>query len=168
MRAVRAARPDATLLADANESWRPGEIAPRLAIAAETRMALIEQPLPADEDAALSGIARPVPVCADESAHTRDGLPDLRDRYDGINIKLDKTGGLTEALAMAEAARGLGFRIMVGCMVATSLSMAPACLLAQRADWVDLDGPLLLVRDREHGLVYRDGSIAPPTPALWG
>lgn len=168
MRAVRTARPDAMLVADANESWRPERLAALLAVAAETGMALIEQPLSADDDAALARVARRVAVCADESAHARAGLAALRDRYDAVNIKLDKTGGLTEALAMAVAARALGFKIMIGCMVATSLSMAPACLLAQGADWIDLDGPLLLSADRPHGLVYRDGTVAPPTPALWG
>ena len=109
-----------------------------------------------------------MPVCADKSAHTADGLGDLRDRYDAVNIKLDKTGGLTDALEMAAEARRLGLKIMVGCMFATSLAMAPAILVAQDADWVDLDGPLLLARDRPHGLVYRDSMVHPATRALWG
>ena len=168
MRAVRRVRPDARLVADANEGWQPDDVAALLDVAAETGFELIEQPLPAGEDAALAGIARPVPVCADESAHVTSGLVDLRDRYDAVNIKLDKTGGLTEALRMAREARRLGFSIMTGCMVATSLAMAPAMLVAQDADWVDLDGPLLLARDREWGLEIHDGMISPPDPRLWG
>ncbi len=168
MRAVRKARPDARLVADANEGWQSTDLADLLDVAAETGFELIEQPLPADNDAELARINRPVPVCADESAHTTDGLAALRDRYDAVNIKLDKTGGLTEALRMAREARRLGFRIMTGCMVATSLAMAPALLVAQLADWVDLDGPLLLARDREWGLQIRDGIISPPDPRLWG
>jgi L-alanine-DL-glutamate epimerase-like enolase superfamily enzyme len=168
MAAVRAARPDARLVADANEAWAPEMLEALLASAAAARVELIEQPLPAGADQALARIERVVPVCADESAHARDGLAALCDRYDAVNIKLDKTGGLTEALAMAEAARGLGLKVMVGCMVATSLSMAPATVVAQQADWVDLDGPLLIAKDRPGGLVYRDGQVWPPTPELWG
>ena len=168
MRAIRAARPDARLVADANEAWHPDELEMLLAVAADARFELIEQPLPAGDDGALAGIHRPLPVCADESAHTADGLAALRDRYDAVNIKLDKTGGLTGALVMAAEARRIGLKTMVGCMLATSLAMAPAILVAQGADWVDLDGPLLLARDRPHGLVYRDGLVEPPTAALWG
>lgn len=168
MLAVRAARPDARLLVDANEAWTAELLAPLMAAAAAAGVALIEQPLPAGEDAALAAISRPVPVCADESAHTRAGLAALADRYDAINIKLDKSGGLTEALAMREAARALGFGVMVGSMVATSLAAAPALILAQGAQWVDLDGPLLLARDRPHGLVIRDGWIMPGSADLWG
>ena len=168
MRAVRKARPDARLVADANEGWQLSDLAALLDVAGQMRVELIEQPLPADNDAALARIERPVPVCADVSAFVTDGLAALRDRYDAVNIKLDKTGGLTEALRMAREARRLGFRIMAGCMVATSLAMAPAMLVAQLADWVDLDGPLLLARDREWGLEIRDGVISPPDPRLWG
>jgi L-alanine-DL-glutamate epimerase-like enolase superfamily enzyme len=168
MRAVRSARPDARLVADANESWSAGELVPFLAAAAEAKIELIEQPLPAGADDALAAIPHPVPVCADESAHTSADIGALEDRYDAVNIKLDKAGGLTEALIMAAAARGAGLRIMVGCMVATSLSMAPAFLLAQRADWVDLDGPLLLAGDRPNGLIIEAGIVQPPEPALWG
>jgi L-Ala-D/L-Glu epimerase len=168
MHAVRRARPDARLVADANESWSTDELVPFLAAAAEARIELIEQPLPAGADQALAEIPHPVPVCADESAHTSADIAALRDRYDAVNIKLDKAGGLTEALVMANAARAAGLKTMVGCMVATSLSMAPAFLLAQGADWVDLDGPLLLARDRAHGLVIEAGLIQPPEPALWG
>ncbi len=166
--AVRAARPDARLIADANEAWTPDMLAPFLAAAAAAGVELIEQPLPADADEALAHIPRLVPVCADESAHTRRDLDGLVAKYDAVNIKLDKTGGLTEALAMAEAARAAGFRIMVGSMVATSLAVAPAILVAQGAEWVDLDGPLLLARDREPGLTIEDGLISPPAPELWG
>jgi L-alanine-DL-glutamate epimerase-like enolase superfamily enzyme len=168
MRAVRARRPDARLLADANEGWTPDTVGPLLDVAAECGIELIEQPLAEGNDQILAAMARPVPVCADESAHTSAGLEGLRERYDAVNIKLDKTGGLTEALAMARDARRLGFKIMVGSMVATSLSMAPAILVAQDADWVDLDGPLLLARDRVPGLSIVDGWIAPPPRSLWG
>jgi len=168
MRAIRAARPNARLVADANEAWHPDDLDMLLAVAAEARFELIEQPLPAGNDGALADMRCPISICADESAHTIDGLAALRDRYDAVNIKLDKTGGLTGALAMSAEARRLGFKTMVGCMLATSLAMAPATLVAQTADWVDLDGPLLLARDRPHGLVYRDGLVEPPTAALWG
>jgi L-alanine-DL-glutamate epimerase-like enolase superfamily enzyme len=168
MRAIRKARPDARLVVDANEGWVPGEIEMLLGVAADTGIETVEQPLPADRDAILASISHPVPICADESAHTAAGLRALADRYDAVNIKLDKTGGLTEALRMAAEARRLALKIMVGCMVSTSLSMAPALLVAQDADWTDLDGPLLLARDREFGLDIRDGWIAPPDARLWG
>ena len=168
MRAIRAACPAARLIGDANEGWTEDALGALLAVAAETGFELIEQPLPADGDAALAGMPRPVPVCADESLHTRADLGALTDRYDAVNIKLDKTGGLTEALAVMSQAQALGFRTMVGCMVATSLAMAPAVLLAQGADWVDLDGPLLLARDRVPGLTYDGALVLPPPPALWG
>lgn len=168
MRAVRQARPDARLVADANEAWDAASLGPLMLAAAEAGVALIEQPLPAGADDALLGIPHLVPICADESAHTAEGLAALAGRYDAVNIKLDKTGGLTEALAMSEAARALGFQVMVGSMVSTSLAMAPALLLAQEADWADLDGPLLLARDRPFGLSIENGLIAPPLPSLWG
>jgi L-alanine-DL-glutamate epimerase-like enolase superfamily enzyme len=168
LRAVRAAVPRARLIADANEAWQPHETESLLAVAAAQGVELIEQPLPAGSDALLSQIARPVPVCADESVHDRASLDALLGRYDAVNIKLDKTGGLTEALLLAERARALGLKIMVGSMVATSLAMAPALLVAQKADFVDLDGPLLLVRDRVPGLAYHGAMIHPPRPELWG
>jgi L-alanine-DL-glutamate epimerase-like enolase superfamily enzyme len=168
LRAVRAACPAARLVADANEAWSEAMLGPLLDVAAEAGVELIEQPLPAGHDAALAHVARRVPVCADESLHTRADLPALAQRYDAINVKLDKAGGLTEALALAKDARALGLRIMVGCMVATSLAMAPAMLVAQQADWVDLDGPLLLARDRPDGLRYEAGQVFPPEPLLWG
>jgi L-alanine-DL-glutamate epimerase-like enolase superfamily enzyme len=168
MRAVRKARPDARIVADANESWTVEMLVPLLAAAVDAHVELIEQPLPADDDAALAEVDRPVPVCADESAHTRRDIQGLRARYDAVNIKLDKAGGLTEALAMRAAAREAGLRVMVGSMVATSLAMAPAFLLAQGADWVDLDGPLLLARDRTPSIGFADGVIHPPSPLLWG
>ncbi|MFP4537080.1 MAG: N-acetyl-D-Glu racemase DgcA [Dichotomicrobium sp.] len=168
LRAVRASAPDARLIADANEAWRPEQLTAFLAVCAEEGVELVEQPLPAGADSTLAGTAHPVPVCADESVHARDGLDALRGRYDAINIKLDKTGGLTEALTMRDAARRLGFRIMVGCMVGTSLAMAPAVLLAQDADWTDLDGPLLLAQDRSPGLSFDGAFLQPPDPALWG
>lgn len=170
LRAVRAARPEARLIADANEAWTDDLLVPLMSVCGETRVELIEQPLPAGQDGALARIDRIVPVCADESLHTRADLPALADRYDVVNIKLDKTGGLTEALALAAAARSAGFGIMVGSMVSTSLAVAPALLLAQSANarWVDLDGPLLLARDRAEGLTMTNGVIAPATRRLWG
>ncbi len=168
MLAVRAARPDARLVADANEAWTP-ELAPDLfAAAAEAGIELIEQPFPADRDEALSVTPRRVAVCADESLHTRADLPRLAGLYGAINIKLDKAGGLTEALALKREAEKLGLKIMVGSMVATSLAAAPAMLLAQGADWVDLDGPLLLARDRDHAIAIKDGVMSPAERALWG
>jgi L-alanine-DL-glutamate epimerase-like enolase superfamily enzyme len=166
--AVRQAVPNARLIADANEAWRASNLERLLTAAKAARVEMIEQPLPAGDDAVLQHIARVVPVCADESVHDRASLATLAGRYDAVNIKLDKTGGLTEALATAAEARRLGLKIMVGCMVATSLAMAPALLLAQDADFVDLDGPLLLERDRVPGLTYTSGTVMPPPAALWG
>lgn len=166
--AVRRAAPHAKLIVDANEGWNESNLSANLAACAEAGVALIEQPLPADRDDTLAKIARPLPVCADESAHDRASLAALAGKYDAVNIKLDKAGGLTEALAMADEARRQGLALMVGCMVATSLAMAPAMLLAQEADFVDLDGPLLLAKDRPDGLLYRDSRVFPPAPALWG
>ncbi|MBU2580847.1 MAG: dipeptide epimerase [Alphaproteobacteria bacterium] len=168
MRAVRAARPDCRLVADANEAWSENDTPRLLAIAAEQRFEMIEQPLPANADAALASLPRPLPVCADESAHTSADLKYLANRYDAVNIKLDKAGGLTEALKMTNEARQMGFKVMVGSMVATSLGAAPAMLLAGSADWLDLDGPMLLSRDRADALQIVDGWIEPPLRALWG
>ncbi len=165
---MRAAAPAAELIVDANEAWSPENLAANLAACAESGVTLVEQPLPAKADDALAGLARPIPVCADESLHDRASLGDLRQKYDAINIKLDKAGGLTEALALAEEASRRGFQLMVGCMVATSLSMAPALLVAQRARVVDLDGPLLLARDRDEGLRYEGSLVHPAEPSLWG
>jgi L-alanine-DL-glutamate epimerase-like enolase superfamily enzyme len=166
--AVRKAAPKSELIVDANEAWTPTNLAQNLVACADCGVTLVEQPLRAGQDSLLAQIRRPVPVCADESVHDRTSLPGLRDRYDAVNIKLDKTGGLTEALAMADAARALGFDIMVGCMVATSLAMAPAMLLTPQARVVDLDGPLLLARDRDDGLRYEESLVYPPETALWG
>ena len=166
--AVRDAVPHARLIADANEAWQPHEVESLLAVAAAVGVELVEQPLPADNDEILAHVERLVPVCADESVHDRASLDLLVGRFDAVNIKLDKTGGLTEALVVAARARALGLKVMVGSMVATSLAMAPALLLAQDADFVDLDGPLLLARDRVPGLAYDGGIIAPPTSQLWG
>ena len=166
--AVREAAPQARLIVDANEAWQPDDLESLLAAAAAARVELVEQPLPAGRDDLLQRIERHVPVCADESVHDRASLEAIARRYDAVNIKLDKTGGLTEALLVAAEARALGLKIMVGCMVATSLSMAPALLLAQGADFVDLDGPLLLARDRMPGLAYEAGMVFPPPPELWG
>ena len=166
--AIRDAVPNVRLIADANEAWHASALEHLLAAAKAAGVELIEQPLPAAADAALQYIARVVPVCADESVHDRASLRDIAKRYDAVNIKLDKTGGLTEALATAAEARKLGLKIMAGCMVATSLAMAPALLLAQNADWIDLDGPLLLDRDRSLGLAYTSGTVTPAPAALWG
>jgi L-alanine-DL-glutamate epimerase-like enolase superfamily enzyme len=168
VRAVRANAPNASLIIDANEAWSVEDyrlLAPKLAGLGVT---MIEQPFPAGADGALAELPRPVPVCADESCHTGDDLARLVGSYDAVNIKLDKAGGLTEALSMRSAARALGFKLMVGCMVATSLSMAPAQLVAQGAEWADLDGPLLLAEDRSPGLTYRGSTVDPPEPAVWG
>jgi L-alanine-DL-glutamate epimerase-like enolase superfamily enzyme len=166
--AVRKAAPDSELIVDANEAWTPDNLAQNLKDCAEAGVTLVEQPLPAGQDEALRHIRRPIAVCADESVHDRASLSGLRERYDAVNIKLDKTGGLTEALAMADAAQALGFEIMIGCMVATSLAMAPSMLLASQARFVDLDGPLLLARDRDAGLRYDGSLVYPPEAELWG
>ncbi len=168
MRAVRAARPDARLVGDANEAWTVDLLHPLLTVAADCGFETIEQPLPAGDDAALAQRPRAVPVCADESAHVTADIAALAGRYDAVNIKLDKAGGLTEALAMADAARASGLDIMAGSMVSTSLGVAPALLIAQYARWIDLDGPLLLARDRDPRITIRDGIIEPPARALWG
>ncbi len=167
--AVRRAAPRAEIIVDANEGWNPDNFEANLAACADAGVTLIEQPLPeGGDEAALARIKRPIPVCADESVHDRASLDALRGKYDAVNIKLDKAGGLTEALALAAEAERRGFAIMVGCMVATSLAMAPAMLLAQRARWVDLDGPLLLAGDRADGLRYEGSLVYPPDPVLWG
>ena len=166
--AVRQAAPQSELIVDANEAWTTANLERNLAECAKAGVTLVEQPLPAGQDEALGRIERPLAVCADESVHDRASLAGLRERYDAVNIKLDKTGGLTEALAMADAARAQGFEIMIGCMVATSLAMAPAMLLARQARFVDLDGPLLLARDRDGGLRYDGSLIYPPEAAFWG
>lgn len=168
LRAIRAAAPAARLIIDANEGWTPDNLAALFAVCQETGVELVEQPLPAADDEALRSLAHPVPVCADESAHDRKGLPKLIGKYDVINLKLDKTGGLTEMLALADAAKEAGLGIMVGCMLATSLAMAPAMLVAGKAQVVDLDGPLLLASDREPGIRFEGSIMHPPPPSLWG
>jgi L-alanine-DL-glutamate epimerase-like enolase superfamily enzyme len=166
--AVRAGAPDAAIIVDANEGWTEKNLEANMAAAAALGVTLIEQPLPASQDAMLAHVAHPVTICADESVHQLKDLAALADRYDAINIKLDKSGGLTEALDMQKKAGELGLAIMAGCMVGTSLAMAPALILAQSARYVDLDGPLLLARDREPGLSYEGSTVYPPLPALWG
>lgn len=166
--AVRAAAPLAALIVDANEGWDARNLGTNMAACAQAGVRLIEQPLPDQRDDALASLERTVPICADESAHDRASLARLAGKYDAVNIKLDKAGGLTEALAMMAEAKRLGLATMAGCMVATSLAMAPALLLAQQADYVDLDGPLLLAKDRPGGLRYAQSLVYPPTPALWG
>lgn len=166
--AIRRAAPESRLIVDANEGWRADNLERHLAVAADCGVVLIEQPLPAGHDAELAHIRRRVPVCADESVHGTADLEHLRARYDAVNIKLDKTGGLTEAIAMRREAERLGFSVMVGCMVGSSLAMAPAVLLAQGVAFVDLDGPLLLARDCDHPLRYDGSLVYPPERALWG
>lgn len=168
LRLIRKAAPQARLIVDANEGWSAGTLDEMLRACAEANVELVEQPLPASDDEALRGLPRDVIVCADESAHGREGLSQLQGKYDAINIKLDKTGGLTEAIALARDAQGCGLKIMVGCMLATSLAMAPAALLAQFADYIDLDGPLLLQQDRLPGIAYMGSLMSPPPSALWG
>ncbi|MCJ8140531.1 N-acetyl-D-Glu racemase DgcA [Falsirhodobacter halotolerans] len=168
LEAVRAGAPDTRIIVDANEGWTADvytELAPHLV---RMGVALVEQPLPASDDGMLAEIARPLPVCADESCHDRASLPHLKGKYDVINIKLDKTGGLTEGLALRDAARAEGYDVMVGCMVGTSLAMAPAVLVAQGASVVDLDGPLLLAEDRDTPLVYDQAGVHPSDAKLWG
>ncbi|MCX7646073.1 MAG: dipeptide epimerase [Rhodobacteraceae bacterium] len=168
LEAVRRGAPGARIIVDANEGWTAEiyrDLAPHLV---RLGVELVEQPLPAGADEILAEIARPLPVCADESCHDRASLADLAGKYDAVNIKLDKTGGLTEALALRDLARAQGYRIMVGCMVGSSLAMAPAVLVAQGAEVVDLDGPLLLAEDRERPLRYEGSLVHPPEPALWG
>ncbi|WP_209832244.1 N-acetyl-D-Glu racemase DgcA [Ruegeria sp. HKCCE3926] len=168
LEAVRAGAPNARIIVDANEGWSAevyADLAPHLV---RLGVALVEQPLPAGDDDALIGMDRPVHVCADESCHDRASLPGLKGKYDVINIKLDKTGGLTEALELRKAAIAEGYDIMVGCMVGSSLAMAPATLLAQGAVVTDLDGPLLLAEDRDTPLIFDDAGVHPPEAALWG
>ncbi len=166
--AVREAAPMSRLLIDANESWSPEHYRKIIPALKGLGVELVEQPFPADADEVLESLDHPVPVCADESCHTTTDLPRLKNRYEVINVKLDKTGGLTEALRLCEQARESGFKLLIGCMVGTSLSMAPARLLASAAEWVDLDGPLLLARDCDHALPYENGRIGIPPRELWG
>ena len=168
LEAVRRGAPRARIIVDANEGWSAAvysELAPHLV---RLGVDMVEQPLPAGDDGMLGEIARPLPVCADESCHDRTSLPDLVGKYDMVNIKLDKTGGLTEALELRAAARADGYGVMVGSMVGTSLAMAPAVLVAQDAAVTDLDGPLLLARDRASPLTYDDAGVHPPSAAVWG
>ena len=168
LEAVRAGAPKSTIIVDANEGWSAevyADLAPHLV---RLGVELVEQPLPAGEDHALLGMQRPVPVCADESCHDRNSLSDLKGKYDVVNIKLDKTGGLTEALALRDAAIARGYEVMVGCMVGSSLAMAPATLVAQGVSVVDLDGPLLLAEDRDEPLIFDNAGVHPPSAALWG
>lgn len=168
VRNVRKGAPKARLIVDANEGWDVGAYESMVPELLRLGVELIEQPLPAADDEVLRSLPRPIPICADESCHDTASLEGLRGKYDTINIKLDKTGGLTEALRLRKAAEAEGMQIMVGCMLATSLSMAPATLLAQGAAFVDLDGPLLLEEDRVPGLKFSDSVVEPPQPALWG
>ena len=168
LEAVRAAAPRTKIIIDANEGWTAevyADLAPHLL---RLGVAMVEQPLPAGADDLLAEIARPLPVCADESCHDRHSLPGLAGKYDMVNIKLDKTGGLTEGLALKTAALAQGYGLMVGCMIGSSLAMAPATLLAQGAAFADLDGPLLLAEDRDHPLTFDEAGIHPPEPSLWG
>ena len=168
LEAVRKGAPNSEIIVDANEGWDAelySQLAPELV---RLGVKLVEQPLPADQDGDLIGLPRPLPICADESCHDRKSLEKLIGKYDFVNIKLDKTGGLTEALLLKNKALEAGFKIMVGCMVGSSLAMAPATLIAQNATFVDLDGPLLLAHDRRHGLLYDESWVHPPLKDLWG
>ncbi|MEM1398317.1 MAG: N-acetyl-D-Glu racemase DgcA [Pseudomonadota bacterium] len=168
IKAVREAVPQARLIVDANEAWLPEDVEPRLEAFAELGVEMVEQPLPAGQDHSLSGIDHRIILCADESFHDRTSFPEVLGRYGMVNVKLDKTGGLTEALAAIDEARAHGLQVMVGCMVAGSLAMAPAFLAAQGAEIVDLDGPLLLGEDEPVPLTFRGSLIEPPAPPLWG
>ncbi len=168
LEAVRAGAPESAIIVDANEGWSAEvytDLAPHLV---RLGVMLVEQPLPAGEDEALIGMQRPVPVCADESCHDCSSLPKLKGKYDIVNIKLDKTGGLTEAIKLKAAAEAEGYGVMVGCMVGSSLAMAPAVLIAQGVAYTDLDGPLLLAEDRDKPLKFDDAGVHPPSAALWG
>ncbi len=166
--AIRQHAPNSALIVDANEGWTADIVESFAAELAQLGVALVEQPLPAHCDAVLAQLTHPLPFCADESCHIAADLDELVGRYEYINIKLDKSGGLTEALALLQKARALNLGVMVGCMVATSLSMAPAALLASTAEYVDLDGPLLLRADRQPGLRYEGSTLYPPPAELWG
>lgn len=168
MRAVRHAVGDKRLIVDANEAWQAEDINRYIYVASKVGIELIEQPLPEGHDHILKDIDRLVPICADESTLTQNNLRTLAQHYDAVNIKLDKTGGLSEAFEMVQAAQALNLKVMMGCMVGTSLGMAPAVLLAHYADWVDLDGPLLLAKDRDDALHYEGSVVHPPQPQLWG
>lgn len=168
LQAVREGAPDAQIMVDANEGWSLEDLSALQPHLEELGIALVEQPLPEADDSGLIGNTFTMPICADESSHTSEGLEELRTKYDIINIKLDKTGGLTEALKMKAKAEELGFGIFVGCMVGSSLGMAPATLVAQGASFVDLDGPLLLAEDRPHGIRYEGSTMHPPLSGLWG
>jgi L-alanine-DL-glutamate epimerase-like enolase superfamily enzyme len=168
LRAVRAGAPNSQLIVDANEGWAAEDYDVLAPVMLELGVTLVEQPLPANADEPLQGRERPLPVCADEACHDRKSLASLKGKYDVINIKLDKTGGLTEALALKEAALQQGFGVMVGCMVGSSLAMAPALLVAQGVDFVDLDGPLLLAEDRDEPIVFEGSEMHPAPAALWG
>lgn len=168
IRAVREGAPKSRLIVDPNEAWTIDHFTRFSPEFARLGVEMIEQPLPSDRDAVLATVPHPVIVCADESVHDRHHLAELKGRYEAINVKLDKTGGLTEALTLTDAARAAGFEVMVGCMLSTSLAMAPAILVAQGARWADLDGPLLLAKDREPGLRFDGSSILPFGPEIWG
>jgi L-Ala-D/L-Glu epimerase / N-acetyl-D-glutamate racemase len=168
VQAVRDAAPNARLLIDANESWSPTHYENVVPSFRQCGIALIEQPFPADADEVLQTLDHPIPVCADESCHTSADLPRLKNRYEIINVKLDKTGGLTEAMRLCKRARESGFKLLIGCMVCTSLGIAPARLLTSAANYVDLDGPLLLAGDRDHSVPYANGRIGIPPRELWG
>ncbi len=168
LEAVRQGAPRSRIIIDANEGWTPEvytDLAPHLLLLG---VELVEQPLPAGQDDMLAEIARPVPVCADESCFDRASLAGLPGKYDVVNLKLDKTGGLTEALLARDLARQMGLKVMVGCMVGSSLAMAPAVLLAQGAGWTDLDAPLLLAEDRPDPIHYDAEGVHPPDAGLWG
>ena len=166
--AVRSAAPDAALIVDPNESWTIADVDALQGLMTDLRVDLLEQPLPADADGDLAGYRSAIPIAADESIHVAEDIETLPDGYSVVNIKLDKTGGRTAALALAEAARARGLGVMTGCMISSSLSIAPAWTIAERSDFVDLDGPLWLAKDREGGVRGTNGLLTPPQPGFWG
>lgn len=166
--AVRQSAPKARLMVDANESWNIQTLRDMQSTLERCGVELLEQPLPADADDDLLGYSSRIPICADEACHVTTDLPRLRERYQAVNIKLDKSGGLTEAWRLLRAARADGFRIMVGCMVCSSLGIAPALEIARDAEFIDLDGPLWLEHDHADGVVLKDGLLLPPAPGFWG
>lgn len=168
VRAVRRAAPKAALIVDPNESWNEALVKAMMPVLEECAVAVLEQPVPAGEDAWLEGYARPVPICADESIHTVAELDTVAARYDAVNVKLDKSGGLTAGLELARAARERGLRLMSGCMICSSLGIAPALHIARLADWADLDGPLWLAKDRPGGVTADNGWLSPPSKGFWG
>ncbi|UTW54770.1 N-acetyl-D-Glu racemase DgcA [Kordiimonas sp. SCSIO 12610] len=168
VQAARSGAPNSKIIIDANESWTPDSLNKNLSMLADMKISMLEQPLPANKDETLINLNAPIPIFADESCHVTADLVNLRDKYQGINIKLDKTGGLSEAIKLYKAAKDMDFEVMVGCMLGTSLGMAPALFIAQHAAYVDVDAPALLAEDRDHHLTIHNGDVSDLNPSLWG